>query len=113
MGFNAKRGGDVQIILKSKVFAGLKTGRTHGSWYPYDAQIPLVWIDWGPAGLYRQRDLYDRHRTHPFLPVEDSDAHRQHSPCDRGGGEVSAVSRLTHHVFLGYKVDASMCGSRS
>lgn len=46
-GFNAKRGGDVQIVLKPGYFNGGKTGTTHGSWYPYDSHIPLVFMGWG------------------------------------------------------------------
>jgi phosphopentomutase len=23
------------------------TGSTHGSWYPYDSHIPLLWMGWG------------------------------------------------------------------
>lgn len=46
-GYNAKRGGDIQVILKPGNFNGGKTGTTHGSWYPYDSHIPLVWMGWG------------------------------------------------------------------
>ncbi|MBN8668339.1 MAG: alkaline phosphatase family protein [Chitinophagales bacterium] len=46
-GYNAKRGGDIQVILKPGNFYGGKTGTTHGSWYPYDSHIPLVWMGWG------------------------------------------------------------------
>lgn len=46
-GYNAKRGGDIQMILKPGNFYGGKTGTTHGSWYPYDSHIPLVWMGWG------------------------------------------------------------------
>ncbi|MBI1343640.1 MAG: alkaline phosphatase family protein [Terrimonas sp.] len=46
-GFNTKRGGDIQVVLKPGYFFGGKTGSTHGSWYPYDAHIPLVWMGWG------------------------------------------------------------------
>jgi hypothetical protein len=46
-GYNTKRGGDIQVILKSGYFYGGLTGTTHGSWYPYDAHIPLLWMGWG------------------------------------------------------------------
>lgn len=46
-GYNAKRGGDIQVILKPGYLYGGKTGTTHGSWYPYDSHIPLVWMGWG------------------------------------------------------------------
>jgi predicted AlkP superfamily pyrophosphatase or phosphodiesterase len=46
-GYNQKRSGDVQLVLKSGYFYGGATGTTHGSWYPYDAHIPLVFMGWG------------------------------------------------------------------
>ncbi|HEY6503774.1 MAG TPA: alkaline phosphatase PafA [Chitinophagaceae bacterium] len=46
-GYNTKRGGDIQTILKAGYFYGGATGTTHGSWYPYDSHIPLVWMGWG------------------------------------------------------------------
>ena len=57
-GFNAKRGGDVQMVLKPQVYAGQKTGTTHGSWYPYDAHIPLVWMGWGIRQGRTVRETY-------------------------------------------------------
>lgn len=46
-GYNTKRGGDIQYVLKAGNFSGGTTGTTHGSPYPYDAHIPLVWMGWG------------------------------------------------------------------
>ncbi|MVT10940.1 alkaline phosphatase family protein [Chitinophaga sp. ysch24] len=46
-GFNAKRSGDIQLVLMPGYIEGGKTGTTHGVWYPYDAHIPLVWMGWG------------------------------------------------------------------
>ncbi|ASZ11364.1 alkaline phosphatase family protein [Chitinophaga pendula] len=46
-GYNAKRSGDIQVILQPGYIDGGKTGTTHGLWYPYDAHIPLVWMGWG------------------------------------------------------------------
>ncbi|CAL1520248.1 alkaline phosphatase PafA [Chitinophaga sp. MM2321] len=46
-GYNAKRSGDIQLVLASGYMDGGKTGTTHGTWYPYDAHIPLVWMGWG------------------------------------------------------------------
>ncbi|WP_143307746.1 alkaline phosphatase PafA [Chitinophaga vietnamensis] len=46
-GYNAKRSGDIQVILAPGYIEGGKTGTTHGLWYPYDAHIPLVWMGWG------------------------------------------------------------------
>ncbi|RAJ87518.1 type I phosphodiesterase/nucleotide pyrophosphatase [Chitinophaga dinghuensis] len=46
-GMNAKRSGDIQVVLAPGYIDGGKTGTTHGLWYPYDAHIPLVWMGWG------------------------------------------------------------------
>ncbi|MEY4884799.1 MAG: hypothetical protein RL151_108 [Bacteroidota bacterium] len=60
-GSNRKRGGDIQVILKAHHFAGGATGTTHGSWYPYDAHIPLVFMGWGvrPGKTYRETYMTD------------------------------------------------------
>ena len=60
-GYNTKRGGDIQIILKPQYFMGFATGTTHGSWNPYDAHIPLIWMGWGikPGKLYRETYMTD------------------------------------------------------
>jgi hypothetical protein len=47
MGYNPTLSGDIQLILKAGYFYGGATGTTHGSWYPYDAHIPLVFMGWG------------------------------------------------------------------
>lgn len=48
-GYNHKRGGDIQMVLKPGSLFGSPngTGTTHGSWYPYDSHIPLLWMGWG------------------------------------------------------------------
>lgn len=48
-GFNYKRGGDIQVVLKPGNLYGRAdgTGTTHGSWHPYDSHIPLLWMGWG------------------------------------------------------------------
>lgn len=46
-GFNRKRSGDIQLVLKPGFVEGGKTGTSHGQWYAYDAHIPLVWMGWG------------------------------------------------------------------
>ena len=48
-GYNYKRSGAVQYILEAQIYSGSAraTGTTHGSWYPYDAHIPLLWMGWG------------------------------------------------------------------
>jgi predicted AlkP superfamily pyrophosphatase or phosphodiesterase len=47
-GYNAERSGAIQIILKPGWYSGSSpTGTTHGTWNPYDAHIPLVFMGWG------------------------------------------------------------------
>jgi predicted AlkP superfamily pyrophosphatase or phosphodiesterase len=49
-GYNEKRSGELQIILSPGYFqkGGTETaGTTHGTWNPYDAHIPLVFMGWG------------------------------------------------------------------
>ncbi len=48
-GFNLKRSGVISYGLVPQMYPGNygNTGTTHGSWYPYDAKIPLVWFGWG------------------------------------------------------------------
>jgi predicted AlkP superfamily pyrophosphatase or phosphodiesterase len=60
-GYNTKRAGDIQVVLKPGIFYGGKSGTTHGSWYPYDAHIPLVFMGWGirPGKLYRTTYMTD------------------------------------------------------
>ncbi|MCU0381874.1 MAG: alkaline phosphatase family protein [Chitinophagaceae bacterium] len=60
-GYNAKLAGDIQVVLKPAYFYGIRTGTTHGSWYPYDSHIPLVWMGWGirPGKLYRETYMTD------------------------------------------------------
>ncbi|SMC51223.1 alkaline phosphatase PafA [Pedobacter nyackensis] len=45
-GYYAQRSGDIYYILKPNYFTGAKTGTTHGSWNPYDAHIPCVFMGW-------------------------------------------------------------------
>lgn len=47
-GYNRELSGEIQIILKPDWYGdnNLKGG-THGTWNPYDAHIPLVWMGWG------------------------------------------------------------------
>lgn len=57
-GFNTKRGGDIQIVLKAGYFYGGKTGTTHGSFNPYDAHIPLLFMGWGIKKGSLTREVY-------------------------------------------------------
>jgi predicted AlkP superfamily pyrophosphatase or phosphodiesterase len=57
-GFNPRRSGDIQIILKPGYFDGSPTGTTHGAWYPYDAHIPLLFYGWGIKKGKTHRETY-------------------------------------------------------
>lgn len=47
-GYDRKRSGSLQIILKPGWYSGYgPTGTTHGTWQPYDTHIPLLWYGWG------------------------------------------------------------------
>jgi predicted AlkP superfamily pyrophosphatase or phosphodiesterase len=46
-GLNYKRAGDIQIILNSGYLGYGTTGSSHGSWYPYDSHIPVIFMGWG------------------------------------------------------------------
>ena len=63
-GYNAKRSGDITIVLDPGWFAGYtgtETGTTHGSWNAYDAHIPLLWMGWGVkhGSTNRQTNMSD------------------------------------------------------
>ncbi|UAY51475.1 alkaline phosphatase PafA [Ferruginibacter albus] len=45
-GYNSKRSGDIEFVIKPAYFEGGNKGTTHGLWNPYDAHIPLVWFGW-------------------------------------------------------------------
>ncbi len=57
-GFNPRRSGDVQLILKPGYIEGSATGTTHGLWYPYDAHIPLLFYGWGIKKGKASRETY-------------------------------------------------------
>ncbi len=57
-GFNPRRSGDIQMILKPGYIEGGATGTTHGAWYPYDAHIPLVFYGWGIKKGKTNRETY-------------------------------------------------------
>lgn len=60
-GYNTKRSGDIQFILKPGYFDGGKKGTTHGLWNPYDAHIPCVFYGWGvkPGKTNRETNMTD------------------------------------------------------
>ena len=46
-GYNRERSGAIKIIYNSGMLDdGYKTGTTHGTWYNYDTQIPLLFMGW-------------------------------------------------------------------
>jgi predicted AlkP superfamily pyrophosphatase or phosphodiesterase len=57
-GMNPKYKGDIVLILRSGYFFGSRTGTTHGSWYPYDAHIPMVFMGWGVKHGKTNRKTY-------------------------------------------------------
>jgi phosphopentomutase len=48
-------------VLKPGWFSGGQTGTTHGTWNPYDAHIPLVFMGWGikHGSLTRETHMTD------------------------------------------------------
>ena len=47
-GYSRDRSGIIQILLQPGWYSGYgTTGTTHGTWNPYDAHIPLVFMGWG------------------------------------------------------------------
>lgn len=53
--YNVKRSGDYSVILQPTWKGGSVKGATHGTWYPYDAHIPLVWMGWRVKPGYTNR----------------------------------------------------------
>ena len=43
-GYNAKRSGQIGFVTLPGYLGIGNTGTSHGSWYPYDSHIPLVWF---------------------------------------------------------------------
>jgi hypothetical protein len=57
-GYHPQRSGDIQLVLKPGYIEGGATGTTHGSWYPYDAHIPLLWYGWGIKQGRSRKEVY-------------------------------------------------------
>lgn len=58
-GYNRERCGEVQIILKPGWYSSGRTkGGTHGTWHPYDAHIPLVWMGWNIKQGSSNKEIY-------------------------------------------------------
>lgn len=58
-GYNRDLSGEIQIILKPGWYSDndLK-GATHGTWNPYDAHIPLVFMGWGIKNGSSNTEVY-------------------------------------------------------
>ncbi|MFT3701576.1 MAG: alkaline phosphatase family protein [Agriterribacter sp.] len=54
-GYNVKRSGDFVVIPQPTWKGGSLKGATHGTWYPFDAHIPLVWMGWKIKPGYTNR----------------------------------------------------------
>jgi predicted AlkP superfamily pyrophosphatase or phosphodiesterase len=54
-GYNMKRSGDFLVVPQPTWKGGSIKGATHGTWYPYDAHIPLVWLGWKIKPGYTNR----------------------------------------------------------
>jgi predicted AlkP superfamily pyrophosphatase or phosphodiesterase len=58
-GYNHKLAGDVQLLYKPNYFFSYNpAGTTHGSMYPYDSHIPLLWMGWGVKQGLSYRNVY-------------------------------------------------------
>ncbi|MGI4749078.1 MAG: alkaline phosphatase PafA [Janthinobacterium lividum] len=58
-GYNRERCGTIQIILKPGWYSGYgATGTTHGTWNPYDAHIPLLFMGWGISHGHINRETH-------------------------------------------------------
>ncbi|MCW3465285.1 alkaline phosphatase PafA [Chitinophaga nivalis] len=60
-GWHAKRSGDMMMVPAPGVKNGSIMGTTHGTMYPYDTHIPLVWFGWQitPGSSYRPVSITD------------------------------------------------------
>ncbi len=45
--YHPKRSGDVQMLFEPAWMSDFPKGTTHGSIFPYDTHIPLLWFGWG------------------------------------------------------------------
>ncbi|MGI4727413.1 MAG: alkaline phosphatase PafA [Janthinobacterium lividum] len=58
-GYNRERCGAIQIILKPGWYSGYgAAGTTHGTWNPYDAHIPLLFMGWGISHGHTNRETH-------------------------------------------------------
>jgi predicted AlkP superfamily pyrophosphatase or phosphodiesterase len=61
LGHNSKRAGDIQVITNSGYLSWGNTGSSHGTWYPYDSHIPMIFMGWGikPGRLTKDVHMTD------------------------------------------------------
>jgi len=57
-GYNQKRSGQIGFIEKPGYIEGGDKGTTHGTWYPYDAHIPLLWFGYHIKQGKTNREVY-------------------------------------------------------
>jgi predicted AlkP superfamily pyrophosphatase or phosphodiesterase len=57
-GYTPSRSGDIQFVIKPGYFDGGKKGTTHGSWNPYDAHIPLIFLGWHVKQGSTNKEVY-------------------------------------------------------
>ncbi|SOD11145.1 alkaline phosphatase PafA [Pedobacter xixiisoli] len=57
-GFNARRSGDVYIILDAGWYPTLSPGTGHAAWNPYDSHIPNVFMGWGVKPGKTNKEYY-------------------------------------------------------
>ncbi len=46
-GYNARRSGEIYVIIDSGWYPSLNPGSGHGAWNPYDSHIPALFMGWG------------------------------------------------------------------
>lgn len=57
-GFNARRSGDVYVILDAGWYPTLSPGTGHAAWNPYDSHIPNVFMGWGVKPGKTNKEYY-------------------------------------------------------
>ncbi len=58
-GYNRELAGDVQVVHRpGYIYSSNPAGTTHGSMYPYDSHIPLLWMGWGVKQGISHRRVY-------------------------------------------------------
>jgi predicted AlkP superfamily pyrophosphatase or phosphodiesterase len=57
-GYNQKLSGDIQYAFRPQYFETWRKGTTHGSWNPYDARIPILWMGWKIKPGKTNREIY-------------------------------------------------------